>query len=536
MKKFFTMMLALVAVVAVNATKVVFDFTNPAELGVDLPDPGNGTSVSGKDFVIDGVTMSNVKVASTDNRVWNANGVYDLRIYTKSTITFTAEDDITAIEFDGKNIKFSEISGKAWVGEETSVTFTATGTCNINKITVTVGEPADVWTPDVVTVSQAVALAKNSDAHDHYVTGVVKNQPFITYSTFKDKVSFWMYDAENPNDTIEFYDGLGKNGAKWESLEEAWNELRIGDTIKVYASKLAMYTPKESNIPFAEITGGHYVEKLGANPNPPEIIIPVVELDTITVAEALNLAKALTPEAGKSAYTDKEYVVGGFVVGISAKYEKTYYMADEEGVKGEFQAFKCETIDADVAVGDYVFVRGKIQNYNGTSYNNYEIAYGALVHGEAPEQPEIEPITIAAAIEIAAALQPEKGSSLSTEDNYAVKGFIVKVKDAEKKTYYMADEQGAYGDFQAYRCASIDYEVAEGDEVIVTGKIMHYWGEGSSGEYHNYEISGGKLKHLVPQGIENVTLTDKAHKVMIDGVMYIVRDGKMFDVRGAQVR
>jgi len=215
MKKFFTMMLALVAVVAVNATKVVFDFTNPAELGVDLPDPGNGTSVSGKDFVIDGVTMSNVKVASTDNRVWNANGVYDLRIYTKSTITFTAEDDITAIEFDGKNIKFSEISGKAWVGEETSVTFTATGTCNINKITVTVGEPADVWTPDVVTVSQAVALAKNSDAHDHYVTGVVKNQPFITYSTFKDKVSFWMYDAENPNDTIEFYDGLGKNGAKW---------------------------------------------------------------------------------------------------------------------------------------------------------------------------------------------------------------------------------------------------------------------------------------------------------------------------------
>ncbi len=38
------------------------------------------------------------------------------------------------------------------------------------------------------------------------------------------------------------------------------------------------------------------------------------------------------------------------------------------------------------------------------------------------------------------------------------------------------------------------------------------------------------------QGVENVVLTEKAQKVMIDGVMYIVRDEKLFDVRGTQVR
>ena len=38
------------------------------------------------------------------------------------------------------------------------------------------------------------------------------------------------------------------------------------------------------------------------------------------------------------------------------------------------------------------------------------------------------------------------------------------------------------------------------------------------------------------EGVENVVLTEKAKKVMIDGVMYIVRDNKMFDVRGTQVR
>jgi hypothetical protein len=38
------------------------------------------------------------------------------------------------------------------------------------------------------------------------------------------------------------------------------------------------------------------------------------------------------------------------------------------------------------------------------------------------------------------------------------------------------------------------------------------------------------------QGIENVVLTEKAHKVVVDGVIYIVRDNKMFNLQGVQVR
>ena len=38
------------------------------------------------------------------------------------------------------------------------------------------------------------------------------------------------------------------------------------------------------------------------------------------------------------------------------------------------------------------------------------------------------------------------------------------------------------------------------------------------------------------EGIENVVLTEKAQKVVVDGNMYIIRDNKMFNVQGAQVR
>ena len=38
------------------------------------------------------------------------------------------------------------------------------------------------------------------------------------------------------------------------------------------------------------------------------------------------------------------------------------------------------------------------------------------------------------------------------------------------------------------------------------------------------------------EAIENVVLTEKAQKVVVDGVIYIVRDNKMFTIQGAQVR
>lgn len=38
------------------------------------------------------------------------------------------------------------------------------------------------------------------------------------------------------------------------------------------------------------------------------------------------------------------------------------------------------------------------------------------------------------------------------------------------------------------------------------------------------------------EGVENVVLTEKAQKVMVDGVMYIIRDNKLFNIQGTQVR
>lgn len=538
MKKFFTFFLALVAVMAVNAKQVVFDFSNPAAMGVTAPEKGKATNITAP-IVVDGVTMTGTK-GSTEFRFYNSNDVITLRVYKSGgTVTFAAEENIECIIFEGSAVDFAEMTGKTWADTPAkSVTFTANSNSTLSKATIYIGEKPEIWVADTVTVSEANALVAAADKHDHFVKGVVMCQPFITYDTFKDKVSFWMSDAENPSDTIEFYDGKGLNNKNWASLEAAWEELRIGDTILVYAGGLSSYTNTKTGVTFNEITAGYYAEKLGANPNPPAIVYPTV--DTVTTAEAIEIAKQLNPEAGKSATTKDEYVVGGYIVGVSSKYENTWYMADEAGAYGEFQAFKCAKVDAEVAVGDYVYVRGKIMSYHGTGdsgdYYNYEISGGSLVHGVAPAPVVLEPITVAEALDIAKALTPEKTETATTTEKYAVKGYVVSVSAKYENTYYLADEAGAYSEFQAFKCASVDREVAQGDLVIVTGKISNYYGEGSSGEYHNYEIKGGTLVHAGEQGIENVQLTEKAQKIMIDGAMYILRNGKMYDVRGAQVR
>jgi len=266
--------------------------------------------------------------------------------------------------------------------------------------------------------------------------------------------------------------------------------------------------------------------------------------ENITVAKAVEIGKKL--EAG--AETTEIYTVEGYVAKLyndfnEEKKSQSFYMCDNESDVNpdskdfEFEAFMCK-LEKGVTPGALVTVTGKITNYVSSKGNQtIEIKEGEVkILKEGPAPVELEPITVAEALEIAQALKPEKKQTAKTSESYAVRGFVVGISSKNTNTFYLADEEGAYGEFEAYKCSSVDYEVAKGDLVIVTGLISHYWGEGSDGDYHSYEIANGKLKHVFPQGIENTAVTNKARKVMIDGVVYILRDGKMFDILGTQVR
>ena len=204
------------------------------------------------------------------------------------------------------------------------------------------------------------------------------------------------------------------------------------------------------------------------------------------------------------------------------------------------------TISAEEQIGKLVFqfystYTGDLDNeivVNATSWTQTlsaqaRIEQVTVYFGEAePVVVELDTLTVAEAVTIGMALE----DNAKTTVDYVVKGHVVQAYDPNEgytdQTWFMADEAGAFGEFEAFRCTP-DYLVETGDYVFVKGKIQKFVKDDKT----QIEIGNGTATHgEVPQGIENVVLTEKANKVMVDGVLYIVRDGKMFDVRGAQVR
>ena len=267
---------------------------------------------------------------------------------------------------------------------------------------------------------------------------------------------------------------------------------------------------------------------------------PGVEIDTVNVAEAVAIAKTLSPAASSSLSTCETYVVGGFVAKVKDATAKTYFLSDDANATyGEFQAYKCSSIDSEVNVGDYVLVRGQIMNYNGGTYSNYEISGGLLVHGVAPEPTELDTVTVEDAAAIALALENNE----STTVNYAVRGYVAKIEEEYSEQYgnisiYMTDDAtSTYGALQC-RHANIDAEAGQAlaphDKVLIVGKLTNNF----YNDKNTAQIDRGKLTvEEKAQAIEKILLNDpQIKKVIMDGVVYIVRDGKMFDLQGAQVR
>ncbi len=142
------------------------------------------------------------------------------------------------------------------------------------------------------------------------------------------------------------------------------------------------------------------------------------------------------------------------------------------------------------------------------------------------------------------ALARAQALEVGATEKVAVLCYIANIKtpyDAEygNVTVWLNDDPtSTYGNIQAYRakCSAEDgAALAEHDQVLVVGNLTHTQNQEGTKDY--YEIaSGAQLTRLSAQGIENILLEEKVQKVVVDGVVYVVRDGKMFNLQGAQVR
>ncbi|MBO7457445.1 MAG: hypothetical protein J6T71_06450 [Paludibacteraceae bacterium] len=188
-------------------------------------------------------------------------------------------------------------------------------------------------------------------------------------------------DGHSDLKMFEAYQVYGKDGKKFTSLDQ----VAIGDFVVIYGQitnyngtaetpgKGAAYVYASSNPNFDP-----QVDPTKVTPDPAGADVPA---GTLTVYEAIAVSDSIG--AGKT--TTDEYYVKGWVRKLDSKHESgvtsygngTFYIAPTndgttDGITFEaYQVYgknKQKLTSADqVAIGDFVVIRGKISNYNGTA-------------------------------------------------------------------------------------------------------------------------------------------------------------------------
>ena len=398
------------------------------------------------------------------------------------------------------------------------------------------GETPPVPIGDALTVAQAMAIAgalaqgaATTEEYEvvGYVTGYAGKNEDGGWAQYGNQ-NFWIVDDKSSTATST------ADGALQVYQGKAEEKVLIGDRIKVKAT-LSNYNGTLETSKGGVVT---FVEKVPRGDEPPT---PVDSADvTFLPADFEGQGQAATLETPGGSVTQTK---NGVTVSADNAYGHNLALRVYKGANLSivseteqigrivFQFYSTYTgnLDTEVVVNakEWTVTLGsqarieKLQIYFGTA--------------EQKPKPEVEAISVAEAMAIGEAIE----GSGKTSEKYSVRGYVASAKGFGEKyegaqTFYMSDDPTATrGDFTAYNCKVEAPGVGVGDLVVVTGLIQKYVYD--SGDYV-IEITSGDVTIESKQAIENIVLTEQAQKVLIDGVIYIVRDGKMFNLQGAQVR
>lgn len=355
----------------------------------------------------------------------------------------------------------------------------------------------------------AAALALQSGETGTDTVSIVGYVTNTNGNVSRGQQTFWMDDQPGTTQTFQSY---------WGNLPaDDLTPLNVGDKVKIVGF-LMNYNGTTAEMKNGAVT---ILERVTITRDTTEVSI----CDAIAIGEALNADDV----------SDDYYIVRGVVTAANA-YNGTYNnqtfdfkCADDNKV---LEAYNVSVADT-VAVGDTVEVLGRLTNYRGTKieFNGGK----ATIVGKAV----VNTITIDVTNATYFGLAFERGAQ--SQSRYVITGYVDSIvtpysEQYDNISFFMCDDMAnpTY-DFEAYRVkGGADLHV--GDKVIVTGYIQHYYKEATEDqpEIDLVETVAGATYVLAPaDAIENVKTGSDVEKFMIDGQLYIRKNGVVYTVLGS---
>ncbi|MBR1381300.1 MAG: hypothetical protein IJ554_02390, partial [Paludibacteraceae bacterium] len=388
----------------------------------------------------------------------------------------------------------------------------------------TIATTTEITVAEALTIGSALdANGKTTDTYDivGYVTQIDDN----SFNTSYNNMTFWIADeigtaATNADGAFEVFRGKPDQ------------ELEVGDKIRVRTQIQNYKGTTVESVSGAAVT---FLEKGD--------VTPVEEADVVFLpADFEGQGQAATQETpGGAVSTTKD----GVTVSTDNGYGHSLALRVYKG--GRFAITSSEQQIGKVVFKFYSTYNGNLDNEVVVNDNEFVVESMAsqariekisIFFGEY-EKPEVDTLTAAEALAAAQALE------VGATQKVVCVAYIANIKTPYSEEYgnitvFLTDDPtSTYGDIQAYRakCSAEDgAAIAEHDLVLVEGNVTHTQNQDASKDFYEF-ASGAQLKLLEKaQGIENIELTEKVQKVVVDGVIYIIRDNKMFNVQGTQVR
>ena len=375
---------------------------------------------------------------------------------------------------------------------------------------VKVVEQGEVEEIESIDVAKALEIGKTLadggvSEKNYEITGYVSHIYTFFSADFKNETFFISDDptSTSSENAFEVYRGKSNKAA-----EVGWGaKVKLTCKIKNYKGTIEN---DGSNVAFEVLEESTY------------------EPELISSEKAAEIANALA----EGAKTPKYYIVKGFIQEAGTFDTKnntaTYKLSDfPNDAEASVTAYKATVLKADAekvaTLNNYVNVTGYLMKHSTA-----QIAQGAIT--AFVEAPQMDTIHVDVAGAIAAGLELPMGGK--SDRIYAVTGYVTMVAEefsAGVESFFLADD-AASEEYNFYAAsASIAESVEAGKRVQVVGRLQNPDGE-------IITIEKGKASIAPAEGIENIVLTEKAQKVVVDGVIYIVRDNKLFNLQGAQVR
>lgn len=387
-----------------------------------------------------------------------------------------------------------------------------------------------------ITVAKALeigaALSEGAITDETYdIVGYVTQIDDNSFNTSYKNMVFWIADenngaATNAAGAFEVYRG------------KPTQELKVGDKVSV-KTKIQNYKGTIESVSSAPVT--LLEEGTGEGSGETSAADVVFDKNDFAGQGVANTGGPVSAEKNGVTFTcDKGFGDGQYGVRCYAGSTVTITSATEQIAKIEFDLATVSGKDYSGGLDPVTVVNAKewtVTLPSQARMNKISIYFGTA------EAAKMDTLNAAGALAAAQALAEN-----TTSDKLVVIAYIASIKTAYSEEYgnislwLNDDPTSTYGDIQAYRAtcsAAVGNAIMQGDKVMLVGKLTHNtYTDSNTGELkHSYQIAqGAELTLLSTEGIEEVVLTESVQKVMVDGVLYIVRDNKMYNVQGVQVR